>query len=267
MTYVYSTSYRRLWKMMTFSSTGKAIARPALSSPLLGEDVDLEQACDHDDKRHDDNDDFGPNYYRGFLIITALQLVKIGSTYPLDESTEQVQSSKAVLLGCAFQYVLFCAASVFYKLSIKNKPAVPVPKLWVHVLFGAILLEYLMRAALLLLLQLGFAYWLDNQKIQILCSTIPNLCSSPNRGESELRSFLFVVQGSLLSICAASALYKLSLKKNLLATLVPEVWNNLVFSTALLVNVETAYQVLVAGTLFVSLAAGFSRLQSRGNSF
>jgi hypothetical protein len=49
---IYSTSFRRLWKMIIFPSSGKATARVALSLPLLGEDVDLEQACDHyDDKR------------------------------------------------------------------------------------------------------------------------------------------------------------------------------------------------------------------------
>jgi hypothetical protein len=50
-----------LWKMMT----GKAAARrPALWLPLLGEDVDLEQAYDHDDDKrlHRDNDDLDPNY-------------------------------------------------------------------------------------------------------------------------------------------------------------------------------------------------------------
>jgi hypothetical protein len=50
-------------------------------------------------------------------------------------------------------------------------------------------------------------------------------------------------------------LYKLSFKNNL-ATLVPEVWVNLVLSTALLVNAETAFKVLTVGALFMSLTAG-----------
>jgi hypothetical protein len=221
-----------LWKMMT----GKATARPALSLPLLGEDVDLEQACEHDDDKrlHHGNYDLDPNYYCGFLILSFLQLVKIGLT------SEQVPSDKAVV-GLLLGYVLFCTASVVYKLSIKNNPAVLVPKLWVHVIFASVLLEYLMRSAVLLL-------QLDNGKQQ--------------------PTFLSDMEGALLSICTAAVLYKLSLK-NHLVMLVPEVWVNLVFSTALLVNAETAYQVLMAGALFMSLLATiFSTtvLQSMGNS-
>jgi hypothetical protein len=44
-------------------------------------------------------------------------------------------------------------------LSIKNNPAVLVPKLWAHVIFAAALLKYLMRSAVLLL-------QLDNGKQQ-----------------------------------------------------------------------------------------------------
>jgi hypothetical protein len=214
--------------------TGKATARPALPLPLLGKDVDLEQACDHDDDKrlYRDNDDLDLNYYYGFLILSILQLVKIGLI------SEQEPSYKAV--GLLLGNGLFCAASFLYKLSIKNnKPA--VSKLWVHVIFAAVLLGYLVRSAILLL-------QLDNGKQQ--------------------PTFLFDMEGALLSICTAAVLYKLSLK-NHLVMLVPEVWVNLVFSTALLVNVETAYQVLMAGALFMSLLATiFSTtvLQSMGNS-
>jgi hypothetical protein len=89
----------------------------------------------------------------------------------------------AILLGCG----LFCAASGFNKLSIKNNPAVLVPKLWAHVIFAAVLLGYLIPSAVLLLL-------LGNGKQQ--------------------PTFLSDMEGALLSICAAAVLYKLSFKNN-----------------------------------------------------
>jgi hypothetical protein len=73
---------------MTFSSTGKAAHRPALSLPLLGglpdEDMDIEKAtlCEHGDTR-EQNDDHDPNCYFGFLVLvfSVLQLLELGFTY------------------------------------------------------------------------------------------------------------------------------------------------------------------------------------------
>jgi hypothetical protein len=217
---------------MAFSSTGKAAHRPALSVPLLGglpdEDVDIEQAalCEHGNKREHD-DGHNPNFYYGMLVLflPALQLLELGLTY---------RYAKQVLPFMPFMAVsgtvLFCVASIVYKLSIINNDAAPVPKGWMNVLFITVFLVHLIVSALLLL-HLGLTGWLDSAE------PIPT----------------FMYAASLF--CAASVLNKLLLKKNLV-TLVPEVWINAVFATQLLANVEIAFQVLQLGTIFMCLAAG-----------
>jgi hypothetical protein len=98
------------------------------------------------------------------------------------------------------------------------------------------LLHLWLQTSLLILLQLlGLTGWLDNaEQTPMLMSTVK--------------------VASLF--CAASVvLYRLSLKKNPVA-LVPEVWINAVVATALLANVELAFQVLMLGTIFMSLVTG-----------
>jgi hypothetical protein len=234
---------------MTLSSTGKDTDRLDLSLPLLGvlpdeevdlEEVDLEQAalCGYDDKRGDDGN-FDPNFHYGFLvlILSALQLLVLSLPYhcKLDDSPDQALPLIAVVSGTA----LFCAASILYKVSIKNNPAVLFQKGWWNVVFATVLLAYLMHACLLLL-QLGLAYWLDNAE--------------------RVPTFMSVVDAASL-LCGASVLYMLSLK-NSPVSLVPEVWINVVFATALLIHVEVAFQVLMLGTIVMSLAAGASTFTS-----
>jgi hypothetical protein len=60
--------------------------------------------------------------------------------------------------------------------------------------------------------------------------------------------------------CAASVLYKLSLKKNPVALVVPEVWINAVFAMALLENAEIAFRVLMLGTSLCLWRQEFSHL-------
>jgi hypothetical protein len=226
---------------MTFSSTGKAAHHPALSLPLLGglpdEDVDIEDqvalVCEHDDKRdREHDDDHGPNYYFGFAILffSSLQLLELRLTYLTYIYAKQVPPFVAAVSGTA----LFCSVSVFYKLSIiNNQHATLVPKGWMNVLFTTVFLAHLILSALFLL-QMGLTGWLDNAE--------------------QTPMFMSAVKVASL-FCAASVLYKLSLKKNPVA-LVPEVWINAVFATALLENAEIAFQVLMLGTIFMSLAAG-----------
>jgi hypothetical protein len=106
---------------MTFSSTGKAAHRPALSLPLMGglpddEDADIEQAvlCEHGDKSEHD-DDHDPNFYYGvlFLFILALQLLELGLTYRYAKQVLSFMPFMAVS-----ETVLFGVAYILYKLSI-----------------------------------------------------------------------------------------------------------------------------------------------------
>jgi hypothetical protein len=217
---------------MTFSSTGKAAHRPALSLPLMGglpddEDADIEQAalCEHGDKSEHD-DDHDPNFYYGVLvlILSALQLLELGSTYLY---AKYVPPSVAVVSGAA----LFCAASIFYKLLIlSNHTTALVSKGRMNVLFTTLLLAHLILSALFFL-HLGLTGWLD------FAEPIPT----------------FMYAASLC--CAASILYKLSSTNNPLE-LTPEVWINVVFATALLAHAEMAFQLLMLGTIFISLVAG-----------
>jgi hypothetical protein len=228
--------FRALSKIMTFSSTGKTAHHRALSLPLLGglpdEDVDIEKAtlCEHGDTReHEDDQD--PNCDFGLMVLffsfLQLQLLELGLTY---HYAKQVPPSVVVVSGTS----LFCAASIFYKLSILNNHAVLAPKGCMNVLFTSVFLAHLILSALFLL-QLGsLTGWLDNAE------HAPMLMSA--------------VKGAPL-FCAASVLYKLSLKKNRV-TLVPELWITAVFATALFANAEIVFQVLMLGTIFMSLAAG-----------
>jgi hypothetical protein len=224
---------RALSKIMTFSSTGKADHRPALSLPLLSglpdEDMDIEKAtlCEHGDTREHE-DDHDPNCYFGFLVLffSHLQVLELGLTY---HCAKQVQPFVAVVSGTS----LFCAASIYYKLSILNNHAVLAPQGWMNLIFTTVYLVHLILSALFLL-QLGsLTGWLDNAE------HTPMLMSA--------------VKGASL-FCAASVLHKLSLKKNPVA-LVPELWITAVFATALFANAEIVFQVLMSGTIFMSLAA------------
>jgi hypothetical protein len=192
---------------MTFSFTEKAADLSALSLPLLGglpdEDVDIEQAalCEHDDDKRDQDKENDPNFYFGFLVLflSVLQLLELGLTY---RYVKQVPPFAAVVSGT----FLFCAASIFYKLSILNNHAVLAPKGWINVLFTTV--AHLILSALFLL-QLGsLPGWLDNAE--------------------HTPMFMSAVKGGSL-FCAASVLYKLSLKKNHV-TLVPELWIIAVFT-------------------------------------
>jgi hypothetical protein len=222
---------------MTFSSTGKAAyritQRPALSLPLLGglpdEDVDIERAalCEHDDKREPD-DGHGPNCYVGssIMFLSTFQLIELGLTYLYDI---QVPPFVAVASGTA----LFCSASVFYNLSIPNNHAALAPKGWMNVVFTAVFLVHLVLSALFLL-HLALTSWMDSAE--------------------ETPMFVSIVQAASL-FCAASVMYKRSLKRSPIA-LVPDVWLNVVCATALLDNAVRAFQMMMLGTIFMSLAVG-----------
>jgi hypothetical protein len=231
---------------MTFSSTGKAAhhitQRSPLSLPLLGglpdEDVDIEQAalCEPDGKREPD-DDHDPNCYFFFVILSiwALQLLEIGWTYRYGK---QVPQFLAVVSGT----FLFCAASIFYKLSILKNHTVLAPKGWMNVIFITVFLAHLILSAIFLLQLESFIGWLDNAE--------------------KAPMFMSAVKGYSLS-CAAYVLYKeLSLKKNPV-TLVPEVWITAVFATALLADAKIVLQVLRLGTICMTLAAGINLSHSR----
>jgi hypothetical protein len=219
---------------MTFSSTGKAAHRHALSLPLLGglpdEDMDIEKAtlCEHGDTREHE-DDHDPNCYFGFLVlfVSVLQVLELGLTY---HYAKQLPPFVAVVSGIS----LFCAASIYYKLSILNNHAVLAPQGWKNLIITTVYLAHLILSALLLLQLVSMTGWLDN------AAHTPMLISA-------------VKGGSLFF--AAYALYKLSLKKNPV-TLVPELWIIAVFATALLANAEIVFQVLMLGTIFMSLAVG-----------
>jgi hypothetical protein len=226
---------------MTFSATGKAAHRSALFLPLLGglpdEDVDIEKAtlCEHGDTReHDDYHE--PNCYFGFLILffSALHLFKLGLTY---DYANQVPPFVAVVSGTS----LFCIASIFYKLSVLNNHTVLAPKGWVNVIFTTVFLANLILSALFLLHLGSLTGWLDNAE--------------------HTPMFMSAVKGASL-LCAASVLYELSLKEKPF-TLVPEVWITAVLATALLANAEMVFQVLMLGTIFMSLAAGIHLSHSR----
>jgi hypothetical protein len=143
---------------------------------------------------------------------------------------KQVPPSVTVLISGTFCF-LFCSASLFYKLLILNNHNAFVLKGWWNVLFTTVFLAHLILSALFLL---QLALRLDKAE--------------------QTPMFMSAVTGASL-FSAASILYKLSLKQNP-AALIPEVWITAVFATVLLANADIAFQVLMLGTIFMSLAAG-----------